>query len=310
MKTAFVFPGQGSQYVGMGQDLAAEYPAARSVFEQADAILGFPLAQLCFTGPDTTLTDTVNAQPALLTHSVAAWRVLQFVSPGLAADFVAGHSMGEYTALVAAGVIDFAQALELVRERGRVMKRAGEETPGSMAAVIGMNDAALEGVCRETGAQIANYNSPGQIVISGSQAAIQQASALAKERGAKRVLPLAVSIASHSRLMESAAKEFEAAVAAVSLRPPTVPVISNVTAQPLTNADEIKREMIDQLTRSVQWTRSIEYLIAQGVANFVELGPKDVLAGLVRRIHKEARAISVGDVASVKAFLENKPTGA
>ncbi len=310
MKVALVFPGQGSQYVGMAQDLVEAYPEARAVFEQADATLGFALSQLCFSGPENALIDTINAQPALLTHSVAALRVLQSFKHAAAPAFVAGHSLGEYSALVAADVMDFADALKLVRERGRLMKEAGNQMPGAMAAVIGMDDGALEAVCAEVGAQIANYNSPGQIVISGTQDAMQHASVLAKERGARRVLPLAVSIASHSRLMEPAAREFERAVVRTSMRAPKLPVVANVTARPLESVEEIKRELVAQLTSSVQWVKSVEYIIAQGTTHFVELGPKDVLAGLVRRINKDAHAISVGDVASVKAFAESKSLGA
>ncbi|HEX7594031.1 MAG TPA: ACP S-malonyltransferase [Anaerolineae bacterium] len=305
-KVAFVFPGQGSQYVGMAQDLAAAYPEARAVFDQADAVLGFSLSRLCFSGPENRLTDTINAQPALLTHSIAALRVLQSLPRQETPAFVAGHSLGEYSALVAADVMGFADALRLVRERGRVMKEAGDKTPGAMAAIIGMDDTALEAVCQQAGAQIANYNSPGQIVITGSKDALEHAMALAKERGARRVLPLAVSIASHSRLMEPAAREFERAVAQTPMRAPKVPVISNVSAQPLNSVDEIKRELILQLTSSVQWVKSIEYIIAQGTTSFVELGPKDVLAGLIRRINKDAHAVSVGDVASMKAFGETR----
>lgn len=302
MKTALVFPGQGSQFVGMAQDLVATYPQARAIFEQADATLGFALSQLCFAGPDADLTDTINAQPALLAHGVAAWRVLAAHSPDVIPAFTAGHSLGEYTALVAAGALEFADALKLVRERGRVMKAAGEANPGAMAAIIGMDDAPLKAVCDEAGAQIANYNAPGQIVITGTKDALDRASALAKQRGARRVIPLAVSIAAHSRLMESAAQEFAAIVADVPMRNPAIPVISNVTAQAMTYADEIRVELVAQLTSSVQWTKSIEYLVAQGVTKFIELGPKDVLAGLIRRINKDVQAISVGDVASVKGL--------
>jgi [acyl-carrier-protein] S-malonyltransferase len=309
VKTSFVFPGQGSQYVGMGQDLVAMYPQARSVFEQADAILGISLTSLCFGGPEAVLTDTLNAQPALLTHSIATLRILQSFEPDLTPAFVAGHSLGEYSAFVAAQVLDFPDALRLVRERGRVMKEAGEHMPGAMAAIIGIEDAALEAICRETGTQIANYNSPGQIVISGSKDAMDRAYALARARGARRVLPLAVSIASHSPLMEIAAKEFERAVAQTPMRTPQIPVISNVTALPLERTDEIKHEMVAQLTSSVQWVKSIQYTIAQGTTHIIELGPKDVLAGLIRRINKETHAISVGDVASVKAFVESKLIG-
>ena len=308
MKISFVFPGQGSQYVGMGQDLVAAYPPARSVFEQADAVLGISQSSLCFSGPEEVLRDTFNAQPALLTHSIAALRVLQSLEPDVTPAFVAGHSLGEYSALVAADVMDFADALRLVRERGRVMKEAGERTPGAMAAIIGMDDSALEAVCRETGTEIANYNASGQIVISGSKDAMESAFALARTRGARRILPLAVSIASHSTLMAPAAREFERAVAQTPMREPQVTVISNITALPL-KAEEIKHELVAQLTSSVQWAKSIEYAIAHGTTNFIELGPKDVLAGLIRRINKDTHAISVGDVASVKAFVESKSIG-
>lgn len=300
--TAFVFPGQGSQYVGMAQDLVATYPQARAIFEQADATLGFALSTLCFNGLETELTDTINAQPALLTHSIAALRVLQTLRPDLTPAFVTGHSLGEYSALVAADALDFADALKLVRERGRVMKAAGEKTPGAMAAIIGMDTATLESVCAEAGVQIANYNAPGQIVISGEKDALQRAVELAKARGAKRAIALAVSIASHSRLMQDAAREFADAVAATPLRAPKIPVISNVTARPLTSIEEIRHELVTQLTASVQWIKSIEYIIAQGVTHFIEIGPKDVLAGLIRRINANVHAISIGDVASIKAF--------
>jgi [acyl-carrier-protein] S-malonyltransferase len=303
--TAFVFPGQGSQYVGMAQDLVATYPPARATFEQADATLGFALSALCFHGPESELTDTLNAQPAILTHSIAGLRVLQTLQPAQVPALVAGHSLGEYSALVAAEALDFTDALKLVRERGRVMKRAGEQTPGAMAAILGMETAALESICAETGVQIANYNAPGQIVLSGEKEALQRAVELAKARGAKRAIVLAVSIASHSRLMQEAAREFAQAVNATPLRAPQIPVVSNVTAQPLTSVDEIRHELVTQLTHSVQWIKSIEYIIAQGVTQFIEIGPKDVLAGLIRRINSSVHAISIGDVASVQVFASD-----
>jgi len=301
---AFVFPSQGSQYVGMAQDLVAAYPDARAIFDQADATLGFAISSLCFNGPNDVLTDTINAQPALLTHGIAALHVLQTIKPDLAPAFVAGHSLGEYSALVAADALDFADALKLVRERGRVMKAADQKTPGAMAALLGIDTAALEGVCAETGVQIANYNAPGQIVISGEKGALNRAVELAKARGAKRAIVLAVSIASHSRLMENAAREFANAVANTPMRAPKIPVISNVTAQPLNTVEEIRHELVAQLTSAVQWTKTIEYIAAQGVTTFIELGPKDVLAGLIRRINRDVHAVSVGDVASVKGFGE------
>lgn len=267
-------------------------------------MLGFTLSALCFDGPEDVLTDTINAQPALLTHSIAALRVLQQLKPDVLASFVAGHSLGEYSALVAADALDFADALKLVRARGRVMKQAGENSPGAMAAMIGIDTRALEAICAEAGVQIANYNAPGQIVISGAKPALARAVELAKARGAKRAIVLAVSIASHSRLMESAAQEFAAAVARTPLRAPKTPVISNVTALPLATPDEIRGELVAQLTSSVQWIKSVEYIAAHGVTQFVELGSKDVLAGLVRRINKDLHAVSIGDVASVKAFGE------
>jgi [acyl-carrier-protein] S-malonyltransferase len=288
----------------MAQDLVAAYPQARAVFEQADGTLGLSLSSLCFTGPEDQLTDTINAQPALLTHSIAALRVLQTRQPALTPAFVAGHSLGEYSALVAADALEFADALKLVRERGRVMKAAGEKTPGAMAAVIGIDTAALEGVCAETGAQIANYNAPGQIVISGEKDALSRAVELAKTRGAKRAIVLAVSIASHSRLMENAAREFANAVAGTPMRAPKIPVISNVSAQPLTAVEQIRHELVTQLTSSVQWIKTIDYITAQGVTKFIEMGPKDVLAGLIRRINKDVHAVSIGDVASVKGVGE------
>lgn len=310
MKTALVFPGQGSQYVGMGQDLVTEYAQARAVFDRADAALGIPLSQICFSGPADVLTDTINAQPALLTHSIASLRVLQSISPHVSPAFTAGHSFAEYSALVASDAIDFDDALQLVRTRGTVMKESGAKAPGAMAAVLGMSDNDIEAVCREAGVQVANYNAPGQIVISGAKSALDSAIALAKTRGARRIVLLAVSIAAHSRLMESGVAEFADAVARTPLRVPSIPVIANVSARPLTTVDEIREELVAQLTSPVQWVKSIEYIVSQGVTEFVEVGPKDILAGLIRRINKDVHAISVGDVASMKTFGESLNQGA
>jgi len=287
----------------MGKELAVEYPPARAVFDEADRVLGFSLSQLCFNGPEAVLTDTINAQPALLTHSIAALRALSSLQRDLEPAFVAGHSLGEYSALVAADTLEFADAVRLVRERGRLMKKAGDENPGAMASVLNLDAEPLEQVCAETGAQIANYNNPGNIVISGTKEAIERAAALAKERGARRVITLAVSIAAHSRLMESAAREFAKAVEATPMRAPRVPVISNVTALPLTDVAAIKKDLVEQLTSGVQWIKSVEYMAAKGVTQFIELGPKDAVAGMVRRIVSNANAVSIGDAASMKAFL-------
>ncbi len=294
----------------MGQDLVSEFPEARATFAEADRVLGFPLSRYCFEGPVEVLGDTINTQPALLTHSIAAWRVFRALSPGVTPAFAAGHSMGEFAALVASGALEFPDALRLIRERGRVMKSAGEKMPGLMAAVLGMDDSTLEEICLAAGAQIANYNAPGQIVISGPKEAMEQAIAATKTRGAKRTIPLAVSIAAHSKCMLSGAEEFAQAVARTPVRAPQVPVISNVTARPVNSVEEIRSELVAQLTSSVQWVKSVDYMVGQGVTKFVELGPKDVLAGLIRRINKGVSAISLGDLASFKAFASRDDGGA
>ena len=305
---ALIFPGQGSQEVGMGRSLAEVYPAARETFAEADAVLGFSLSRLCFDGPKETLDDTVNTQPAIFATSVAVLRVLDAAGKLPKPVAVAGHSMGELTALVAAGALDFADGLLLVRERGRLMKVAGERNPGGMAALLKMDDAEVEKACREasdeTGrpVQIANYNSPGQIVISGDQRALARAIELLQERGGKRIIPLAVSIAAHSPLMAAVVNEYRAAVEATPLRSPTVPVIANISARPLGDVEEVRDELAGQLTWPVRWTASIQAMVAQGVTIFVEIGPKDVLTGLVRRIDPNVQAISVGDATGVQAF--------
>ncbi len=303
-KIAFLFPGQGSQHVGMGQDLYETYPEARATFDQADEVLGFALSDLCFNGPEETLNDTINTQPAIFVTSVALLRALE--SKKLQApSFVAGHSLGEYSALLAAGAMDFAAGLQLVRERGRLMKEAGERSPGGMAAVLGLETEVVDQICRqarkETGGviQVANYNSPGQIVISGDFRTRDVAIELAKAEGARRVVPLAVSIAAHSPLMECIADEFRQAVEAVEFQRSVVPVVANVSATPLENIEGIREELVRQLTSSVRWIESVRHMIDQGVKEFVEIGPKDVLTKLMRRIDKSVQAISVGDVTAV-----------
>ncbi len=308
--TAWVFPGQGSQFVGMGRDLFEGFAEARAVFDAADDALGISLSRLCFEGPEAELTDTINAQPAILTHSVAALRVFTAtLGPGVKAPlFVAGHSLGEYSALVAAGSLDFVDAVSLVRARGAAMKRAGERRPGMMAAILGLDDQKLEEVCAEAGAvQIANFNAPGQIVISGEKEALERALTLAKGAGAKRAIPLAVSIAAHSELMRPAVEEFRAAVLATNFRKTHIPAVSNVTAQPLADKAAIQAELLAQLTSPVQWVKSIQYMRAHGVERFLEIGPKDVLAGLVRRIAPEAKAVSLGDAITIRALREGAP---
>jgi [acyl-carrier-protein] S-malonyltransferase len=303
-QTAFLFPGQGSQYVGMGQDLYEAYPEARATFNQADKVLGFALSELCFNGPEETLNDTINTQPAIFVTSVALLRALEGGKLHAPA-FVAGHSLGEYSALAAAGAMDFASGLRLVRERGRLMEEAGERSPGGMAAVLGLETETVNEVCRqarkETGGviQVANYNSPGQIVISGDFRARDVAIELAKAEGAKKVVPLAVSIAAHSPLMECIVDEFRQAVKATEFRTPTVPVVANVSAAPLTSVEALREELVQQLTSPVRWVESVQYMIGQGVAEFVELGPKDVLTKLMRRIDKNVQAMNVEDVTAL-----------
>lgn len=300
--TAYVFPGQGSQTVGMGKSLADASPAARSVFAEADDLLGFRLSALCWHGPEETLTDTVNAQPALVATSLAALRALEERLGPTPPAYLAGHSLGEFSALVAAGALTFADGLRLVRERGRLMKAAGERSPGAMAAVLGLEAEALAEVCREASASagsgrtvvVANDNCPGQLVISGDNAALDRALELARARGARRAVKLPVSIAAHSPLMAQASAEFSAAVAAVGFGPPRAPVIGNVSARPLTDAAAIRAELTAQLTSPVRWADSVRYMLAQGVDTFVELGSKDVLTGLLKRIDARAVGVAVG----------------
>jgi [acyl-carrier-protein] S-malonyltransferase len=297
--TVYVFPGQGSQVVGMGQALVAVYPAARDAFAEADEILGFALSALCFDGPSDVLTDTRNAQPAILTASIAAWRAVSAAHPELPGPLcVAGHSLGEYSALVAAGALTFGDAVRLTRARGNLMAQAGTDAPGSMAAVLKLEDEQVAALCRQAAVesgdvvQVANYNSPGQVVISGGAAGVAAATALAKAAGG-RVMPLAVSIAAHSALMAPAAREFAERVAGTPLRTPHTPVIGNVSAAALTTADAIRAELVAQLTSPVRWTESIRRMVADGANRFVELGPGTVLAGLVKRIDPNVEVLNV-----------------
>lgn len=316
--TAYLFPGQGSQGVGMGQELAAAYPAARRTFEEADDQLGFRLSQLCFQGPEPALTDTINAQPALLTVCVAILRAIaeelgtDSPLPGAVADmcFVAGHSMGEYTALVAAGSLSFADGLRLTRERGRLMKEAGEQQPGLMAAVLGLDEAQVAAICAEATAgggiaQVANDNCPGQVVISGDRQGMEATMSALAAANAKKVVPLAISIAAHSPLMQPAADALRRAIDATPIAPPRLPLIANTSAQPLTNVGAIRAELTAQLTGSVRWTASMQHLISIGVRNFVEIGPGDVLAGLMRRIDRSAARQTVNTPESVRAFVQS-----
>ncbi len=301
---ALVFPGQGSQFVGMGRELHASSEAAREVFEVAERVLDVPLRRLCFDGPADVLEDTVNAQPAILTVSTAALAAIRERAGAhgvtITPVVVAGHSLGEFTALVAAGALDFPEALRLVRERGRLMKEAGEEHPGGMAAVIGLDEATLEAVCAEAGSEgivtVANANCPGQTVISGELRALARAMELATARGARRVARLGVSIASHSPLMARASSQLGELVAKAPLRPPQVPIVANITGQVVTTVDDLRHELAHQVERPVNWTRSVVEMVNAGAGTFVEVGPGQVLSGLIRRISRDVTTLGSADL--------------
>jgi [acyl-carrier-protein] S-malonyltransferase len=300
--TAFIFPGQGSQVVGMGHELAEDYPAARQVFTRADEIMGFALSRLAWEGPEAELNDTLNTQPALLVHSVAVLAVLQERFPGFQPAFVAGHSMGELSALVACGALPYESALRLARRRGELMRQAGEVSPGGMAAVLGADIPTLERICAEASAsgevvQVANDNCPGQVVISGARPALERAIQLAQQAGIRKVRPLAVSIAAHSPLMTHAQADFNQAVLQAGIVDPLIPLVGNVTALPLTTAAEIRSDLQAQLTSRVRWTESIQEMAARGVTTFIELGSGSVLTGLIKRIDEQAQGISISNPA-------------
>jgi len=301
IKVAYVFPGQGAQGVGMGRDLYQNFDSAKAVFDQADEALGFHLSKLCFEGPEDELLQTINAQPAIVTVSFACLEASRNAGNGLpAAGFVAGHSLGEYTALAAAGVLDFATTVYLARERGRLMHEAGQIIPGGMAAIIGLDESVLTEVCAETGAGIANINCPGQIVISGAEGNLTQAMDLAKAKGAHRVIRLQVSGAFHTPLMQPAVDGMAEIIATLSFNQPTIPIIGNTTAQPLTTVESIKEELLRQLCNCVEWQRSVEYMVNDGVSTLIELGPGRVLAGLIKRIDRNVNILNIGDAEAIR----------
>ena len=301
-KRAFVFPGQGSQSVGMGLELYNASPVAREVFEEADDSLGFSLSDLIFNGPSDVLQDTVNSQPAIMLVSIACWKAWQeyLGVDAMPPESVAGHSLGEYTSLVVSGVLSFSDGLKLVRERGRLMHEAGLSRPGGMAAIIGLDDFSLEHICAETGVELANINSDEQFVISGDKIAVVRAMDLASAQGAKKTLSLPVSGAFHSSLMAQAQEGLIDAIASLELKDPIIPVIANSSGLPMTTMSEVRQELVHGLCHCVQWRNSVRYIVGTGVSQFVEFGPARVLTSLIKRIDKNVQAVTLSDLESIK----------
>lgn len=305
-KIAFLFPGQASQYPGMGKELAGVHPAARSVFEEADRALGFSISEICFSGSEDALKLTANTQPAILTVSVAAFRVL--AEKGVQPHFVAGHSLGEYSALVAAGALEFADAVRLVRRRGEYMQTAVPEGVGAMAAILGLAPAQVGELCRKAaGTQVvspANLNSPEQTVISGNAEAVKRAVEMASAGGAKRAVMLAVSAPFHSALMAPAAARLEPDLLATQFHALRVPLVTNADAELITDGDEAREALVRQVTLPVRWEESIRELVEQGVTSFVEVGPGRVLTGILRQIDRSTHVFNVEDEKSLSLTLE------
>lgn len=304
-KFAFIFPGQASQAVGMGRDLFNNSIAARDVFSEIDDVLGRKLTDVMFEGPADILTRTENAQPAITAVSLASWKAMEEASNRmLLPSMTTGHSLGEYSSLAVAGVLTIEEAVKLVVERGRLMQFACDERPGGMAAIIGIDEQTVEEVCREAGAYISNINTAQQVIISGDHQRLARAIDLASARGAKRAIPLAVNGAFHSGLMDPAQTGLNDVLDSLTFNDPDMPIIGNVSAQPLTTGDEVKDELKQQLQSCVQWNNSISYMAENGVTEFVEIGPGQVLSGMVRRIAPGTKTISVGDYDSVQAYAE------
>jgi len=303
-KTAFVFPGQGAQAVGMGLDLYREFGTARDVFKLADERLGFPLSRLIFEGPEGELTRTINAQPAIVTVSLACLKAAEEVAADSlpTPSLVAGHSLGEYTSLAAAGVLSVADTIYLARERGRLMYQAGQQNPGGMAAILGLEEDVVAAVCAETGCYVANYNCPGQLVISGTEESLSKATTLAEARGARRVVRLQVSGAFHTPLMQPAVDGMAKVIESLDFRDPLIPIVANTIARALATAGEVKEELLNQLCHGVKWQQSIELMLAEGITTFIEIGPGKVLSGLIKRISKDAKTVNIGDAEAVKGW--------
>lgn len=293
----------------MGLGVYQEYRSARAVYDEADASLGFPISRLCFEGPAEELTKTVNVQPAIVSTSIAC---LEAAHEGLGTKlptpaYMAGHSLGEYTALVPAGVLSLADTLRLVRERGRLMYEAGLKTPGSMMAVIAFDRTPLMEVCAEAGVEISNVNAPGQLVISGAVDRLHRAEELAKKRGARRLIPLNVSGAFHSTLMDPVIDEFNRVLGSFDFKTPRIPIVSNVTGLPLTSGGQFREELLSQLRRCIQWQASVEYMTRQGVTTYYEIGPGTVLSGLIKRISPDAQTINISGVEDIAALIDPAP---
>lgn len=307
-KIAFIFPGQGSQQVGMGQDVSKQYAAAKAIFDHADEKLGYSLSTLCFDGPEEELRLTIHTQPALLTTSIALYSAMKEELDRLP-DFVAGHSLGEYSALVVAEAIAFQDAVSVVRERGRLMEEAVPAGMGTMSAVLGMDREKLADICQtisreEARVELANLNCPGQIVISGHKEAVEEASKEAKANGARRVVPLSVSGPFHSSLMDPAAKQLAQTLQEIPFQKAKVPVVANISAGIVQEPDQIRQALVDQVVSPVLWEDTIRFLLNQGVDQFVEIGPGKVLTGLVKKVNRKVKTWNVDDVDSLKQVVE------
>jgi [acyl-carrier-protein] S-malonyltransferase len=303
-KTALLFAGQGAQFVGMGRDLATQFPGAQAWFDRANAALGYDLAKVCWEGPESELTRTEHAQPGIFLVGWIACELLKERVPGLTFAATAGLSLGEFTALAAAGVLRFEDALRVVRQRGQFMQEACEATKGGMAAIIGLDEAKTREACAEAGVELANLNCPGQIVISGPADRMEKACEAAKAKGAKKAMPLPVAGGYHSQLMAGAQPKLEAALRGVNLQAPAVTVVSNVTAQPHGGPADIAPLLVRQVTSPVRWEDSMRWLLGQGYTRFIELGPGKALSGFMKRIDGSAQMLNVGDAASLEATVQ------
>ena len=304
---AYIFPGQGAQFVGMGRDLYSSFSTSKSVFEKADKILGFGISELCFNGPQDKLTSTENAQPAILTVSIAALEAIKEVSNReLEPKFVAGLSLGEYSALVAAGVLSFEDAVYLVRKRGEFMQEAAENNPGKMLSVIGLSKGVVEEICKDANCEIANLNCPGQVVVSGKVEQIEKVMALASEKGAKHSVLLDVSGAFHSSLMKEAEVKLASEIRNVKFNAPNVPIVSNVTATSENSVEKVINNLIKQVSSSTYWEDSVRFMIDNGADSFLEIGPGTILRGLNRRIAPEVKTTNLGNAEQIKVFASNE----